>query len=825
MTSNIDPNASNNTGFFNEVNGTSTTLFCQFKIPPLVEGKTPGLGSTHQVTASAVPDAELKLKASFEKAKADAAKDGMKTSKSIQNYGITDQNMLFEIAKIAAAQNGGATSKYVRNYGIQDQNMFFEIAKIAASQDGWGISQYIQNYGIQNQNMLFEIAKIAAAQSGWGASECIQSYGITDQNMLFEIAKTAAAQNGWITSQYIQNYGIQDQNMRFEIAKIAATQNGLGAIQYLRYYSLLDEHRIKILQLVLACTFHRASETNDFSKLQELANILVLLSPTSQNPFGKLAEICKINIPFYFETAEKKEQVKQTLKTAFVDLKKLAIALEVSNKTLALIEETIFNKHTNLQQQHKDLLWLYTLVTHYTLDPSKEAIKKSPLCDESMGSLLNSILKTIDPTLRTQATSALIEGYNHPEKRTSLTTLMGELKEERLHLVILFGTMKGISPSMTKKICEELPETKYKDAKLMIPINEMMCAIYKSSTLHQQEQILGLIFASPKKGDREPKPAFDIRLAEYRNSQYNWIAAVNSLLLFAQETILNSVTNTAELVHAWQAFMWKAFYLKTEVMDQFFPTFGQSKRYSNALIIYAARLQTLSQNEKDRLMPLLGNFANAVLDKTFPQIRYDLPESVHLKTLFSKNPELLKKWQTSLPIETQDSSLPFTIEDTDAWEDLVLMGTEVDNSCQTILGNTYYNECLLAAFLDGKIRLMVAREKRTGKIIGRVILRILQDDKNKPVLFVDTLYTRNGVDSKLIRHNILEGCKQKAQSMGITLAASVEDYSDVTTHKYPGALESLGGPAPYEYVDALRGKQQDGVYSIPESYVLWQPSL
>ena len=141
----------------------------------------------------------------------------------------------------------------------------------------------------------------------------------------------------------------------------------------------------------------------------------------------------------------------------------------------------------------------------------------------------------------------------------------------------------------------------------------------------------------------------------------------------------------------------------------------------------------------------------------------------------------LKDMMTKL--EAPTSSVPFTIEDTDDWEDLLLMGTEVDGSCQNINRDPANNKCLLASFLDGKIRLMVAREKGSGKIIGRVVLRV-----DNPVLFVERLYTRNGVNGKLIRQNILEGCRQKAQSMGIPLTASAKDYSNLHAPKYPGIL-------------------------------------
>ena len=548
-------------------------------------------------------------------------------------------------------------------------------------------------------------------------------------------------------------------------------------------------------------------------------------------------------------------------------------------------------------------------------------LQQSPLCDEGMIPLLNCIMKTIDPNLHSLATTALISGYKDPE--TLFKALNGV--DEYLCLIVLFSTFAGFEAEMTKKICDELYPSR-KDTRVMAPINEFMGALYKSSfSLVVKERLLGLIFQPPVKGVRESKPSFNDRLNQYRQSRQMWIAAAHSLLYFGQEEILKNVTNTTELVNDWKTFMGKTFYLEGDALDQFLPIFVNSKRCPNGFITYAARLQTLPQAERDQLMPLIGKFASAVLNKTLPQVRYSFAANPHLNAIFSENEELLTKWQTSLPIkigsqenmiektsleqvqklmrdslenhhlgtdqdypeleaildgtfegpiendilrncaevlspktsepelklalmqlqklfpnddaqfyhdlkgmvanlETPQSSVPFTIEDTDAWEDFLLMGTEVDNSCQHIQGDPAYNKCLLASFLDGKIRLMVAREKGSGKILGRVVLRVLLDANNKPVLFVETLYTRKGVNAQLIRQSILEGCRQKAQSMGIPLAASARDYSDLNAKKYPGVLKSLGGPAPYEYVDALRGIQGGGFYTIPESYLLWSPS-
>jgi hypothetical protein len=961
MTLIINHNSSENTGFLKLAEDVCISLFSTLQevlknMPAfLSKEETAGLGVTHQVTTAS--ENQLQLKA-FARAKRDAANDSLRTAEHIQDYQLTDQNMLFEIAKIIAAHDSKAINQFIQNFGITDQNRLFEIAKIAATNAGWGTSKYIQNYGITDQNMLFEIAKIAAANDGWGlinlyiqnfgitdqnmlfeiakivaassggriikfiekygridqdglfeiakiaaahdgvgTSEFIHYYGIIDQDRLFEIAKIAAAQNGRGTSEFIHNYGIIDQERLFEIAKIAAAQDGLGTTEFIHNYSISKDQHLQILQICFAPIASIALETNNFYTLKRFAELRIVLS--KEKFFEMVAQTCAMEIPFEFETTEEKKKVEEGLKEAFNQLKDFAIQSGASDKILASFEEIIFKKHTSLQQQQKDLLLLGVWVMHYSLNLSENSLKQSPLSDEEMAPLLNCILKTIDSNLRSQATNALIAGYKDPQKNKLVKNLMKELNDERLYLIVLFSTVAGVEAKTTKKVCDELPKAKYKDAKLMAPINELMGALYKSSSLspEEKERLLGLIFQPLIKVKGEFGPDFHLRLDLYRKSRQNWIAAVHFLLSFGQEEIMKNIASTTELVSQWKTFMGKNFHIKTDLLDKFFLTFGSSKRYPNGLIIYATRLQTLPKEERDVLMPLLGKFIGAVLDGTFPKMRYSFTDNIHLKTIFSGNEELLKKWQTPFPIvqvqklmqdalenrqgilagnfkesnedilrncaivlnpkttlpelksaliELQklfpseddqfhhnlkdmmakldpQSSESFTIEDTDDWEDIEMMGTEVDNSCQNLLGEPTLNKCLLASYLDGKIRLMVARDKISGKIVGRVVFRVHPDANNNTALFVEKLYTRKGVNEELIRQNILEGCQQKAQSMGIALTASVSGYSDLNAPKYPGALKALGGPAPYEYVDALGGRQKGGIYSIPESFLLWTP--
>ena len=280
-------------------------------------------------------------------------------------------------------------------------------------------------------------------------------------------------------------------------------------------------------------------------------------------------------LPF-LKQRKKKKKVEKDLKEAFNQLNDFAIQCGASGKVLASLEETIFTKHTSLQQQQKDLLWLGAWIMHYSLDPANETLKKSPLCDEEMIPLLNCILKTIDSNLRSQATNALIAGYKDPQKNKLVKNLMGQLKDERLYLIVLFSTVAGIETEMTRKICGELPKAKYKDSKLMAPINELMGALYKSSSLSlkEKQKLLGLIFNPPVKGNRESRPDFNTRLSQYRKSRQNWVIAVYSLLYFGQEEILKNVTNTHRARRSVESvFMGKTFYIRDDLLNKFFPIF------------------------------------------------------------------------------------------------------------------------------------------------------------------------------------------------------------------------------------------------------------
>lgn len=163
------------------------------------------------------------------------------------------------------------------------------------------------------------------------------------------------------------------------------------------------------------------------------------------------------------------------------------------------------------------------------------------------------------------------------------------------------------------------------------------------------------------------------------------------------------------------------------------------------------------------------------------------------------------------------------VEDCDFWEDLLLMGTEVKSSCQRIGGNPYLNMGLIATLIDGKNRLVIVRDYE-GKIAGRVILRIMLNNNNEPVLFMERLYTRYN-DPRLEKF-ILKGCIKKAKMMGIPLLAGFEWLKNIENQTpYPQMLTTLSGPASYEYSDGAGGMQRNGKYSISKSWLVYEKKV
>ena len=156
----------------------------------------------------------------------------------------------------------------------------------------------------------------------------------------------------------------------------------------------------------------------------------------------------------------------------------------------------------------------------------------------------------------------------------------------------------------------------------------------------------------------------------------------------------------------------------------------------------------------------------------------------------------------------------YTISETDDPCDLLLIGTEIMDSCQNVNGQPNLNKCLVSYLLDGKTKAIVVKGP-DNRIVARSMLRLLWDDRHKrPVLLQERIYSN--ILDKDVSQAIDQWAKERAESLGLTLV-SIERGSGIP---YDGTVLSLGGPVPFEYSDAGGGVKRGGKYEVANSHVV-----
>lgn len=781
-----------------------------------------------------------------------------------------------------------------------------------------------------HEQTQWELAKKAAEKNGLETSKNIARYGIKDPSKLFDIAKTAATQSGAGTLLFIKNYGIQDDDMLFEIAKIAVMKEGYRALRQVIYHDIGSQ----TLQ----------SQILDKNRLLEIVKMATAHS----------GEKCLLLAMDYFGHAKTQED-------------KIFELLDIVERKKALSKGSLdwfkssLAKLDNPAQRRINIVFITKLLA----SPAALQI----FTDQASIRIMQTIAETPHARIKDKSADALIllfQSGNEALKEEWKQRMMSNLEEHLLltHLALTAGRFPSVKVS---EWLLGLSSAHYAASNVITPFNEMILLLNSATSIEpeKKEVLLHLALDSPKKQQGEKEKEFQKRMKAHRDKQEEIVTAIRDLLFLGENTYLNESHEPDALTTHWAETVRKNFGIvgDREVMLKFGKTFNQSLRYPGALMTYAARLHTLQDQE---LIDLLGIYATAVLDESYPNIRYDLKRNAHLATVFHEKTELLSKWKAPLSFRAvdilersersktqaedprefikksikhslsnhhlsqdlaqeypklnalKDSRDPaafaaviiemdekikdiaaqmkskteledlqkerrrltreklclqlidpninankvdeylnvlskqleesqqqfkqdivgmrqqlkpqetnynrLVVYDSDNWEDVLLVGTEEKNSCQSIEGEPEYNKCKLAYMLDGKNKLEVVKEINDDKIQARAVIRMLGDAKTmKPVMFFERTYTTKN-DS--IYYDLLrEGAIRKAKELGVVLVASDIDYPDVKNLKpYPNPLKSLGSRAPYEYVDALSGIQRDGIFTIEKSFVLYEPT-
>lgn len=247
-----------------------------------------------------------------------------------------------------------------------------------------------------------------------------------------------------------------------------------------------------------------------------------------------------------------------------------------------------------------------------------------------------------------------------------------------------------------------------------------------------------------------------------------------------------------------------------------------------ALFSYLTNLKNFKKMHDLDYVNMLIQSVQAELNGTFSALKYQMNE--HLQALFSERKELFDAWKKGSYKNAKDFHIEiqknhafdpnWSVVDTDNFEDMLLMGTEIQDSCLKVDGSIDLFVGLFGYILDGKHRL-IAVKASDGKLVGRAVMRIMLDEKTlKPVLFREKIYVNNKNANALSLIKMM--CQERAKELRLPLFA-IDNLSYEEREKFETkTVISLGGPCP-EYVDALKNAMlTDPSYEIEEAKLIYK---
>lgn len=248
------------------------------------------------------------------------------------------------------------------------------------------------------------------------------------------------------------------------------------------------------------------------------------------------------------------------------------------------------------------------------------------------------------------------------------------------------------------------------------------------------------------------------------------------------------------------------------IEERFRETFGLNRQIM-ALFTYKLKIDQLTE---EKVTDALNCFVYHVLKGDFEDFRHkQLKDQPHLQTLSQTAPDLLAKWfEKPEKIELNNNyNIAFSTDP----NDLLLIGTEVQGSCQSVDSDPSWSKCLLGYIIDGGVQPIIIKDKQ-GKIHARAILRLLKKGDEQPVLFLEKIYSNS--DNQEWNKAIIEMAKNKATDMQLPLLFNDSSFQKHAANTQTTLLQYDGGRAPYMYLDSgdgvVRGNQP---YTIPNAYI------
>lgn len=801
----------------------------------------------------------------FEIAKTTAERSHNYVSYSIANYGLTDEDKIYKLVKIAVFNDPKGVARNIDGYKISSPERLFEIAKIVAELDAEAISKLIGNFHTLDIQQRFEVAKAATLNGGSTTLSKIANYNLNNEQ-IFEIAKLAAATEHGGISGTVPTHLLKDPNKIFEIAKIAAANNGPNTMEFIRVYELTDPAQLaEVLMIAIANGAKYSDLNNHLLKINHhlelfdynehelnqalekypahLATIIRGIA-SEKNQFLKENQILWIlPVLCFYELDESFRNDYDVFQDFLITLKNYHDPFLKKKMTQEFIQS--FYCKDIPEGQKKAILGAFSTskTTTKKLVPGRDRNNLSTFT-EADGGTTTTVTTKVDE-----------------KKKITQTTKTSSVAAYKRIPTFFIGSAAQIPDSqkiqeLVSKICCNVNEKNFiktinaglyvlsidtsldNEDKFMI-INALANLGGRPENARQVLHALQLISAIISIGHAEKLKRSNLsdgasQAASSSTEVVNQHAFTTKQL---EQILINLLTET--LGKALESSWSQEKYLKT------FSTF----REPYAIFTYIGSINKLPEYHRIKAIEALTAYVIAVLNRTYKADRYDPETNIHLKTLFEGRDALRAEWIKGDKVEEADligasssaassgssdmvESPAFSeqknvkdnplgdddridIIDTDEAEDILLCGDEVLGSCQRLNGNPNLNKGLLGYLLNGQTRMVAVKDHGTGKILGRCLLRLLWDETHeKPALFQERCYFGNVADVNRIETLLDRMCSRRAAAMDCQL---------YKTDMHP-KLTSLGGTAPFEYIDNQRiGIITDGKFTFePYPYSQWQ---
>lgn len=756
---------------------------------------------------------EKESEANFQKALKVVEDQPDKGLEIIEKYKIVNENHRFTIAKIVAQKDRLFFLQNIDKYNIKNQKYLVDIALIVVKIDARNLSANFANFGIIKEEDRVAIAKVAAENAN--LSFYLQNYNIKTPKYLVDLASLAAKFERSLP-YFFEKYCIQEEKDRVAIAKIAIRTDNVSIL-------LIEKFKI-----------------TDPKALLEIIFEVIKNTPRPEDAFRRLMESRGTNAHELIAPFDKSQKDSKVNEEIFKFISEGSCSFKLLHKDIQEIKDNAIRKELSRW------LVIYILIC-----------KGYQLPEDKMLPFAEQILNYKNPEMRRLLTQFLLE--------EGVPTIPKDKKIAKHILLfrLLLEPIKKASEAEAKKlksnqsfdkdwdiIYQALKSKAYKDSSIKEIIVSSFYNLQKNKTLHsfQKTALLKLILYTEKNKKGEPQQKQEKELKEKGESKLSadqLLQILNAIIQSNQEGLLVPgeqerkekieketqseplliITRKNELPAILKTVFTESLALSQieDFQKKIAETIESNKvRNKNALFIYAAILGTLNNNEKGRYLETLKALVIAVLEGKYEECRYKITAGSHLEKVFFKREDLQKAWRTGASLKVKDflketdrkgEKKPewenWDVVDTDHWEDMLLIGTEV-KTCLRI-GNPL-NKCLLAYIVDGKNRAIVLKNEK-GEIVARRIMRILWDEKlQQPVIYQEKLYINLGLSKEAV-DAIDTMCLLRAKEFGLTLVTTCPDENNPAP--YPNRLKSLGSPAPVEYVDA--GEEtvyNNGIFSI-----------